>query len=65
MPSNPRISIMPGRSVSGFHQPGRHRVHQARSAVRCSASRMKVRFGGREGIGRGKGCGVGLLAAEG
>ena len=36
-----RIPIMPGRSTSGFHQPGRHCLHQARSAVRCSASRMK------------------------
>ena len=24
-----------------FHRPGRHRMHQARRAVRCSASRMK------------------------
>ena len=30
-----------GQSTSGFHQPGRHCLHQARSAVRCSASRMK------------------------
>ena len=36
-----RIPTMPGRSTSGFHQPGRHCLHQARSAVRCSASRMK------------------------
>ena len=32
---------MPGRSTAGFHQPGRHCLHQARSAVRCLASRMK------------------------
>ena len=32
---------MPGRSTSGFHQPGRHCSHQARSAVRCSASHME------------------------
>ena len=38
---DPRISAMPGRSTSGFHRPGRHRLHQARSAVRCSGSRMK------------------------
>ena len=38
---DPRIPTMPGRSTSGFHQPGRHCLHQARSAVRCSASRMK------------------------
>ena len=37
---DPRIPTMPGRSMSGFHRPGRHRVHQARGAVRCSASRM-------------------------
>ena len=38
---DPRIPTMPGRSTSGFHPPGRHCLHQARSAVRCSASRMK------------------------
>ena len=42
MTIDPRIPTMPGRSMSGFHQPGRHWLHQARSAVRCSASRMKV-----------------------
>ena len=36
-----RIPTMPGRSTSGFHQPGGHYLHQVRSAVRCSASRMK------------------------
>ena len=35
----PRILILPGRSTSAFHRPGRHRVHQARTAVRYSASR--------------------------
>ena len=34
-----RIPAVPGRTTSGFHQPGRHRVHQAQSAVRCSANR--------------------------
>ena len=34
-----RIPTMPGRRSSGFHRPGRHRVHQ--SAVRCLARRMK------------------------
>ena len=38
---DPRIPTMPGRSTSGFYQPGRQCLHQARSAVRCSASRMK------------------------
>ena len=38
---DPRVLTMPGRSMSGFHRPGRHCLHQARSAVRCSASRMK------------------------
>ena len=38
---DPRTPTMPGRSTPGFHQPGRHCLHQARSAVRCSASRMK------------------------
>ena len=33
--------IVSGRSTSGFHRPGRYWLHQARSAVRCSASRMK------------------------
>ena len=41
MTIDPRIPTMPGRSTSGFHRPGRHCLHQARSAVRCSASRMK------------------------
>ena len=41
MTIDPRILTMPGRSTSGFHQPGRHCLHQARSAVRCSASPMK------------------------
>ena len=41
MTIDPRIPTMPGRSISGFHRPGRHCLHQARSAVRCPASRMK------------------------
>ena len=41
MAIDPRIPTMPGRSTLGFHQPGRHCLHQARSTVRCSASRMK------------------------
>ena len=41
MTIDPRIPTLPGRSTSGFHQPGRHCLHQARSAVRYSASRMK------------------------
>ena len=41
MTIDPRIPSMPGRSTSGFHQPGRHWLHQARSAVRCWASRLK------------------------
>ena len=41
MTTDPRIPTIPGQSTSGFHQPGRQRLHQARSAVRCSASRMK------------------------
>ena len=40
MTIDPRIP-MPGRSTPDFHQPGRHCLHQARSTVRCSASRMK------------------------
>ena len=40
MTIDPRILTMPARRTSGFHQPGRHCLHQARSAVRCSASRM-------------------------
>ena len=38
---DPRITTTPGRIASGFHGPGRHCLHQARSAVRCSAGRMK------------------------
>ena len=41
MAIDPRVSTMTGRSTSGFHQPGRHCLHQARSAVRCSTSRTK------------------------
>ena len=41
MTIDPRIPTMPGRSMSGFHRPGRHCLHQARSAVRCPASCMK------------------------
>ena len=41
MTINPRIPIMPGRSTSGFHRPRRHCLHQARSPVRCAASRSK------------------------
>ena len=26
---DPRIPTMPGRSTSGFHQPGKHRVHHS------------------------------------
>ena len=37
-----RIPTMPGRSTLGFHRPGRHCLHQARSAVGCWARRMKV-----------------------
>ena len=40
MTIDPGIPTMPGRSTSGFHQPGRYCLHQARSSVRCSASRM-------------------------
>ena len=38
---DPRIPTMLGRSTSGFHQPGRHCLHQAQIAVRCSASRTE------------------------
>ena len=31
----------PYNAMSGFRRPGRRCLHQARSAVRCSASRMK------------------------
>ena len=34
MTIGPRILTMPGRSLSGFHRPGRHCLHQARSAGR-------------------------------
>ena len=41
MTIDPRIPVMPGRSTSGFRQPGRHCLHHARSAVEFLASRMK------------------------
>ena len=36
-----RIPTTPGRSVSGFHRPGRHCLHLARSAVRRPRCRTK------------------------
>ena len=41
MTIDPSIFTLPVRSTSGFNAPGRHCLHQARSAVRCWASRMK------------------------
>ena len=41
MTVDPRIPTVPGRSTSGLYQPVRYCLHQAGSAVRCSASRMK------------------------
>ena len=41
MAVDPRIRTVRGRSTLGFHQPGRHREHQVRGTVRCSASRTK------------------------
>ena len=41
MTIDPRILTMPGRSTSSIHQLGTQRLHQARSAVRCSVSRVK------------------------
>ena len=38
---DPCIPVMPERGTSDFHRPGRHCLHQARSTVRSSASRMK------------------------
>ena len=38
---DPRTLTVPGRSTWDFHQPGRHCLHQARHAVRCSTSRTK------------------------
>ena len=37
---DPRVPTMPGLSTSGFHRSGRHCLHQARIAVRCSPSHM-------------------------
>ena len=36
-----RTPARPGRATLGFHRPGRQCLHQARSTVRCGASRMK------------------------
>ena len=41
MTIDPRIATMPGRIMSDSHRPGRHCLHRARSAVVCSASRVK------------------------
>ena len=34
MTTDPRTRTMPGRSTSGFHEPGRHYSHQARAKRR-------------------------------
>ena len=41
MTIDPLVPTISGRSMPGFHQPGRHCLHQARSSVRCSASCRK------------------------
>ena len=41
MTIDPRIPTLSGRSTSCFHRPGRHDLHRAQSALRCSASRME------------------------
>ena len=41
MTVDPRILTMPGRGTSGFRRPGRHCLHQAPTAVRNTANRMK------------------------
>ena len=46
---DPRIPAMPEGSMSGFHQPGRRRVHHARSAVRCSKAAGGGGINGRPG----------------
>ena len=38
MSIDPRIPTMSGRRTSSFQRPGRHRVHQARSTVRCCSA---------------------------
>ena len=38
---DPRIPTIPGRGTSGFYRPGRHRVNQARSTVRCLVSHLQ------------------------
>ena len=40
----PRIHTMLAWNTLVFHRPSRHRAHLVRSAVRCSASRMKGRL---------------------
>lgn len=40
---DPRIPAMLGGDTSGFHPPGRHCLHQTRTAMRCSPSRIKIR----------------------
>ena len=47
-----RIPTMSERSASGLHRPDRHRVNQAGSARRCSASRMKGELHRINTIGR-------------
>ena len=40
MTIDPRI-LMPGQITLGFHRPGTHCLHQARSTVSCWASHIK------------------------
>ena len=63
MPIDPRVPTTPGRYTSSFHRPGRHWLHQARSAVRCWANCVegklhptKNRFLGGFSCGGGVGC---------
>ena len=56
MTIDPRIPTMPGRSTSGFHRPGRHCLHQARSAVRCPASRYFCSELMKQAVFRYEGC---------
>ena len=46
-----RSPAMPGRSTSGFHRPGKHRVHQAK-------------LGGGAGRGRGGGGGIRFMRSR-
>ena len=65
MTIDPRSLTLPGRSASGFNRPGRHRVHQGRSAARRSVSGMGGELHPTKNRGWGLGLEVGVVGGVG